>query len=52
MRGETDEAFKWLERAIDLRDPGRFTAKVSPLLKPLHADPRWQPLLKKIGFPD
>ena len=52
MRGETDEAFAWLEKAIDQRDPGRVQAKVSPLLKPLHDDPRWLPLLKKIGFPD
>ncbi len=52
MRGETDEAFEWLERAIDRRDPGSLGAKVSPLLKPLRDDPRWEPLMKKIGYPD
>lgn len=52
MRGDLDEAFEWLERAIERRDPGRTSTKVSPLLKPLHNDPRWLPLLKKIGFPD
>ena len=51
MRGEVDEAFKWLEHAIDNRDPGRLSAKVSPLLKPIHTDPRWSPLLSRIGFP-
>jgi TolB-like protein/tetratricopeptide (TPR) repeat protein len=51
MRGETDMAFAALERSITARDPGRSTAKASPLLKPLHGDPRWLPLLKKIGFP-
>jgi TolB-like protein/Tfp pilus assembly protein PilF len=52
MRSEIDKAFEWLDRAIDQRDPGRFTTKSSPLLEQLHGDPRWSPLLKKIGFPD
>jgi hypothetical protein len=52
MRGETDNAFQMLEGSIQERDPGRSVAKVSPLLKPLHNDPRWRPLLKKIGFPE
>jgi tetratricopeptide (TPR) repeat protein len=52
MRGEIDKAFEWLERAVCDRDPGRFTTKASPLLKPLQKDPRWMPLLKTIGFPD
>jgi TolB-like protein/Tfp pilus assembly protein PilF len=51
-RGETSEAFHWLDRTIADRDPGRFTAKGSALLNPLHQDPRWVPLLKRIGFPD
>jgi hypothetical protein len=41
-----------IERSIQERDPGRSFAKVSPLLKPLHNDLRWLPLLKKIGFPE
>ena len=52
MRREIDEAFARLESAIDKRDTGRYSAKVSPFLMPLHGDPRWVPLLKKIGFPD
>jgi tetratricopeptide (TPR) repeat protein len=50
MRGETDEAFDWLQRSIDQRDPGRFGTKCSPLLRSLHEDQRWLPLLKKIGL--
>jgi TolB-like protein/thioredoxin-like negative regulator of GroEL len=52
MRGETDKAFEMLERSIEGRDPGRSFAKVSPLLRPLHNDPRWPGVLKEIGFPD
>ena len=52
MRGETDKAFEMLERSVQERDPGGSFAKVSPLLKPLHNDSRWLPLLKKIGFPE
>lgn len=50
MRGETDEAFQWLERALTDRDSGVTHTKVNPRLRPLHNDPRWPNLLKKIGF--
>ena len=50
MRGETDEAFAWLERAVNERDPGLTHAKVNPRFRPLHDDPRWPDLLSKVGF--
>jgi TolB-like protein/Flp pilus assembly protein TadD len=49
-RGEIDVAFAWLERAYDQRDPGIFWTMVDPLLESLHADPRWQPFLAKLGL--
>ena len=52
MRGETDAAFEWLDRTNDRLDPARIHTKESPFLRPLHSDPRWRPLLKKIGFPE
>ena len=50
-RGETEEAFRWLERAID---EGRSIdgIKNDPFLSDLHADPRWQPLLESLGLSD
>ena len=51
VRGEIDEAFASLEQAVVRRDPGKAGMKVSPFLRPLHEDPRWLPLLDKIGFP-
>jgi serine/threonine-protein kinase len=52
MRGETDRAFEWLERAYAQRDPGLTETKVSPRLRSLHADPRWGAFLKKMGLED
>ncbi len=50
MRGETDQAFTWLEQAYEERDPGVTHSMVNPRLRPLHNDPRWAPFLRKIGF--
>jgi tetratricopeptide (TPR) repeat protein len=51
-RGESDRAFEWMARAYTYRDPGLVEMKVDPLLRNLHADPRWQPFLKKMGLAD
>ena len=51
-RGEANCAFKWLERAYTQRNPGLGMMKVSPLLRNLHADPRWQLFLEKMGLAD
>lgn len=50
MRRETAEAFTWLDRAFEERDPGVTHAKTNPRFRPLHEDQRWESLLKKIGF--
>jgi TolB-like protein/Tfp pilus assembly protein PilF len=52
MRGESDLAFEWLERARAQRDPGVLLTKISPTLRSLHTDPRWGPFLRKIGLAD
>ncbi|HKX83524.1 MAG TPA: tetratricopeptide repeat protein, partial [Pyrinomonadaceae bacterium] len=50
MRGEIDEAFNWLERAFEDRDPGITHAKIDPRFRSLHEDPRWPRILNRIGF--
>ncbi|HSH00034.1 MAG TPA: protein kinase [candidate division Zixibacteria bacterium] len=50
FRGEVDEAFAWLDKAIAANDAGIPTSKITPFLKCLHDDPRWLPLLKRIGL--
>jgi tetratricopeptide (TPR) repeat protein len=50
--GETDEAFDWLERGYREHDPAMFLLKVLPAFDPLHSDPRWDDLLRRMGFPE
>jgi tetratricopeptide (TPR) repeat protein len=51
-RGDADQAFEWLERAHRQRDAGLASMKIDPLLRALHADPRWQRWLKRMGLAD
>jgi serine/threonine protein kinase/Tfp pilus assembly protein PilF len=48
--GETDNAFAWLDRAYASRDPGLPSVGHSRLFLSLHRDPRWKPLLRRMGF--
>lgn len=49
-RGEADAAFEWLDRAYAQRDGGLTALKISPHLRSLHGDPRWDAFMKKMGF--
>ncbi len=46
-----DNAFKYLEQAIDERIGGVIMLKSTVAFKNMHSDPRFAPLLKKIGLP-
>ena len=48
---EPDLAFEWLERSWKVRDPGLNYLKLDPLLRSLHDDARWRPLVREIGLP-
>ena len=52
VMGETEEAMRWLERAYEEREPLLTNAKTDPRLDPLRSDPRFQDLLRRIGFPE
>jgi adenylate cyclase len=47
-RGEVEAAFAWLERAFRQRDAAMPGIKVDPMLRKLHADPRYQELLVRM----
>ena len=49
-RNEVDKGFEWLERAYAQRDPGAAYTASDVLLRSLHADPRWQPFLQRMGL--
>jgi len=50
--GDLDKTFEWLETAYTERDPGLSYLRVDPFLLGVHHDPRWQPLLVKMGLAD
>jgi adenylate cyclase len=47
--GDADNAFRWLETAYEVHDPGVLWIRGIPLLQWLHGDPRWQALVDKLG---
>jgi len=49
-RGEVDQAFESLEKCLAVHDTGLPITGVTPMLRNLHDDPRWKPLLEKIGL--
>jgi TolB-like protein/tetratricopeptide (TPR) repeat protein len=49
-RGEADQAFKWLERAVAQRDGGLGDLRMDPLLRSVRGDPRFKALGRKIGL--
>lgn len=48
-RGEADEAFGWLDKAIATSDPGLAETVGDPLFENLYDDPRWRLFLERIG---
>jgi TolB-like protein/Flp pilus assembly protein TadD len=49
--GEKDKAISELEQSFEKREFFLTVLKIDPRLDPLHDDPRFQELLKKVGFP-
>ena len=48
-RGEAEQAFAWFEKGVQYHDPGVGGA-ANALFAILHADPRWLPLLRRLGM--
>jgi hypothetical protein len=51
-RDERDQAFACLERACAQRDAGMSMLRASPQMRHLHRDPRWRPLVERVGLAD
>ena len=49
--GEPDQAFLWLNRAVAEYDGGLMDLRLDPLLRGLHADPRFGSLLARLHLP-
>jgi len=48
-RGNADEAFLWIGRAVANHDTGLSDLAQEPAFSSLHGDPRWPPLLQRLG---
>ena len=49
FRGELDEAFAWLDRALGRRDQGLLIFTGDPFLDNLRDDPRYEVVLERLG---
>jgi TolB-like protein len=52
FRGQIEDAFEWLERAIAQKEVNTAYIKGDPLLSPLVADPRYAGCLRKMNLPE
>ncbi len=52
MVGEEERALAWLERGYEQRDPLMTNLKAHPAFDPIRSDPRFDDLLRRIGFPE
>jgi len=50
--GDVDEAFAWLEIAMREGATGLLLLRVHPRLDPIRQDPRYWPLVKRVGLAD
>jgi TolB-like protein len=50
--GNVDDAFTWMDRAVDARDPMMMPIKSYPFMDPLRPDPRFHALLRKMNLED
>ena len=50
--GKPDLSFEWLEKTYEQRDGGITHILGDPSFESIHADPRWEPYLLKLGLLD
>jgi len=52
VRNEKDEAFMWLDRAYERREPGVIEIRTDEAFRNLYEDPRWKAFLSKLKLPE
>jgi TolB-like protein/tetratricopeptide (TPR) repeat protein len=48
--GDVDDAFRWLDIAVEERATGLVLLRVHPRLDPIRQDPRYQALVRQVGL--
>lgn len=51
FRGDYEQAFVYLNRAFDIKDPVLMEALSYPSFKPMYKDPRWKAFIERIDLP-
>jgi eukaryotic-like serine/threonine-protein kinase len=51
MAGDRDQAFEWLQKAVEEKDSSLELIQVEPNFDSLHSDPRYQELVQSLNFP-
>jgi TolB-like protein/Flp pilus assembly protein TadD len=49
--GQKETALKWLETAVQVRDPGLLDIKVDPLIDPIRNEPQFKRIVEQLNFP-
>ena len=47
--GNEEQAFAWLERAVEERNWFAFETRVNPILDPLRSDPRFEKIVASLA---
>ena len=50
--GDKEQAFAWLDKAVQERNGFVFRVKVNPIFDQLRDDPRFTELMRRVGFPN
>ncbi len=50
--GDVDEAYRWLEIAVQEQASGLILLRVHPRIDPIRSDPRYWPLVRRVGLDD
>jgi serine/threonine-protein kinase len=50
LRDERDEAFRWLDRALETHDAGAMLAPTEPSFRGIQDDPRWPVFVRRLGL--
>ncbi|MEO6393335.1 MAG: winged helix-turn-helix domain-containing protein [Pyrinomonadaceae bacterium] len=50
--GEKENALRWLNKAVEVRESGIVLLNVDPRFEPLRLDPRFVALIKRLGLPE
>ena len=50
--GDVDDTFKWLDIAVNEGAPGLILLRIHPRLDSIRGDPRYWPLVRKVGLGD